>query len=84
MEKENFEFYLDKEVATFYRHRFSVKATSLEEATTLVTETLERGGLDEMEMLGYCNPDDFRLETTEYDIKRVLYTEDGDFICEVI
>ena len=85
MEKENFEFYVDEPANVWHRYRFSVKATSLEEATALLTETFKRGGFDEIQNLDECNgywDSEFLYDTMESTGKQVLYTEDGDFICE--
>ena len=86
MEKENFEFCIDEPANVWHRHRFSVKATSLEEATALVTETFNRGGFDEILNLDECNGNwdsEFLYDTMESTGLQQLYTEDGTFICEI-
>jgi len=80
MEKENFEFNIDVEVTTWYRNRFSVKATSLEEATALVTEAFNRGSFDEVTMLDKFNDDTETVilhDTTDATGRAQLYTLDG-------
>jgi len=81
MEKETFEFYVDEEITTWYRHSFSVNATSLEEATALVTEAFKRGGFDEIPMLDEYNDDsesEILYEATESTGKEQLYTWPDD------
>ena len=77
MEKETFEFYVDEQVTTWYRHRFSIDATSLEEANTRVTEAFKRGGFDEIQTLDEYNDDsdsEILYEATETTGKEQLYT----------
>lgn len=87
MKEGEFEFYVDEAVTTWYRRRFSVNATSLEEATALVTEAFKRGGFDEIPMLDEYNDDsesEILYEATEYTGKEQLYTQDGAFICATL
>jgi hypothetical protein len=86
MEKERFEFYIDEQVTTWYRNRFSIEATSVEEATALVTEAFKQGGSEGIPMLNeYCDDSESEIlyDATETTGKEQLYSWDsGNLLAE--
>ena len=56
MEKERFEFNIDEQITTWYRTRFSIEASSMEEAVALAKQAFAEGGMEGIQMLDeYCD-----------------------------
>jgi hypothetical protein len=80
MEPQRFEFNVDEQITTWYRTRFSIEASSMEEAVALAKKAFAEGGMEGIQMLDeYCDGDaETRMldDVVDYTGKAELYSYD--------